>query len=360
MLYSSRAAVVRGQVVTPDGMGLIGVRVSTNGANEGFTMTRQDGWFDLMVNGGGPVMLQFGRNPYSPLRLALNVPWNEVMVLAPVKLADKEVHVQVPELYQSVPQCSDHDYDLVSPIAVSSWQTTFTGAPVSSVLAESQVVQESISIPGSNIRLMYHSSRAKGYYSTIQLQLTPDTVPETLVRVHLVISIEGVLEEKLFEADPNIKFTYAWDRLNIYRQRVYGVTTASIKVGYEYSDCAMVQWSVNTVKVPGHDMVLSDIGGWNLAVQHKYNFHEGILQKGDGSNIYLKYKPLVVTTLMGDGNQRQLECHGSQCEGEATKASLLAPKSLAVSPDGSVFVADHNLIRRISADGTVTTLLQLK
>ena len=42
----SRAAVVRGQVVTPDGMGLIGVRVSTNGANEGFTMTRQVRFFN--------------------------------------------------------------------------------------------------------------------------------------------------------------------------------------------------------------------------------------------------------------------------------------------------------------------------
>ena len=65
---NSRAAVVRGQVVTESGMGLIGVRVSTTLPNEGFTMTRDDGWFDLMVNGGGPVMLQFGRNPYPPLR----------------------------------------------------------------------------------------------------------------------------------------------------------------------------------------------------------------------------------------------------------------------------------------------------
>ncbi len=64
----SRAAVVRGRVVTSNGMGLIGVRVSTTLPNEGFTMTRDDGWFDLMVNGGGSVMLQFGRNPYPPLR----------------------------------------------------------------------------------------------------------------------------------------------------------------------------------------------------------------------------------------------------------------------------------------------------
>ncbi len=40
----------------------------------------------------------------------------------------------------------------------------------------------------------------------------------------------GILEEKIFEADPNIKYTFAWDRMNIYRQRVYGVTTANIKV----------------------------------------------------------------------------------------------------------------------------------
>jgi hypothetical protein len=42
----------------------------------------------------------------------------------------------------------------------------------------------------------------------------------------------GILEERIFEADPNIKFTFAWDRMNIYRQRVYGVTTANIMVSH--------------------------------------------------------------------------------------------------------------------------------
>ena len=112
-------------------------------------------------------------------------------------------------------------------------------------------------------------------------------------------------------------------------------------------------------QVSGHDMASEDIGGgWQLDAQHKYNFHEGILQKGDGSNIYLQYKPLVVTTLMGDGAPRPLECR--KCEGEAAQLSLLAPKSLAVAPDGSVYVADHDLIGRIAPDGTVRTVLKLK
>ena len=76
-------------------------------------------------------------------------------------------------------------------------------------------------------------------------------------------------------------------------QRVYGITTATIKVGYEYSGCEKNVWHIQTAKLSGHDMPNTDIGGWNLHVQHKYNFHSGILQKGDGNTVYLKYKPQV-------------------------------------------------------------------
>jgi hypothetical protein len=60
------------------GMGLMGVRVSTSTPLEGFTLTREDGWFDLLVNGGGAVTLQFGRSPFRPQSHIVNVPWNEV------------------------------------------------------------------------------------------------------------------------------------------------------------------------------------------------------------------------------------------------------------------------------------------
>ena len=95
-------------------------------------------------------------------------------------------------------------------------------------------------------------------------------------------------------------------------QRVYGVTTATIRVGYEYRDCGSedvsearsggssglknglgLVWHIETTKMSGHDLASTDMGGWNLHVQHKYNFHSGILQQGDGNTIYLKYKPQV-------------------------------------------------------------------
>lgn len=59
----------------------MGVRVSTSTPLEGFTLTRDDGWFDLLVNGGGAIVLQFGRSPFKPQTLTVYVPWNEVCCL---------------------------------------------------------------------------------------------------------------------------------------------------------------------------------------------------------------------------------------------------------------------------------------
>ncbi|XP_074109179.1 teneurin transmembrane protein Ten-m isoform X3 [Cotesia typhae] len=351
----SRSAVVRGRVVTSMGTGLMGVRVSTSTPLEGFTLTRDDGWFDLLVNGGGAVTLQFGRSPFKPQTHIVFVPWNEVVIIDRIVMStvDEKPPIHIAHA------CAAHDYDQMKPVVLATWKHGFQGAcpEKSAILAESQVVQESLQIPGTGLNLVYHSSRASGYLSTIQLQLTPESIPPTLNLIHLRITIEGILFEKTFEADPVIKFTYAWNRLNVYRQRVYGVTTAMVKVGYEYADCKDIIWDVQTTKLSGHDMSISEVGGWNLDIHHRYNFHEGILQKGDGSNIYLKHKPRVILTTMGDGHQRPLDCF--DCDGQASKQRLLAPVALAASPDGAIFVGDFNLIRKILVDGTVKTVVRL-
>ena len=62
---------------------------------------------------------------------------------------------------------------------------------------------------------------------------------------------------------------------------------------------------------------------------------------------------------MGTGQPRPLDC-GSSCDGPVAGKALLAPAAIAAAPDGSVFVADHSLVRRIGPNGIVTTLLHLK
>jgi hypothetical protein len=49
--YYSRVSVIRGQVVTPQGLGIIGIRVSVDkDARFGFTLTRTGGWYVFYFN----------------------------------------------------------------------------------------------------------------------------------------------------------------------------------------------------------------------------------------------------------------------------------------------------------------------
>ncbi|XP_063885071.1 teneurin-m-like isoform X4 [Scylla paramamosain] len=360
--HPRRAAVVRGRVVTRAGRGIIGLRVVTNKTREGFTLTRDDGMFDIMVNGGGVVSFTLGKPPFSPKMIRVMVPWNKVVVLDDIVMTvsgstDHSNAFHDHAQHRTTSHCPLHDYDLLRPIIMATWQNVFQGEcpHADTILVESQAVQESIQIPGTDVYLVYHSSRANGYESTIRMQLTPDHIPATLRRVHLRIVLEGTLFTRVFEADPNIKFTYAWDRYNVYRQRVHGVTVALVSVGYEHASCPKIVWEHQTTRVAGNDLLISMVGGFNFNIHHTYNYHQGILQKGDGQNIYLAGQRQLVTTLLGTGEERQVMC-GDRCEGEATQVPLLSPSCLAAAPDGSLYVGDFNLIHRVWPDGNVTTV----
>ena len=260
--------------------------------------------------------------------------------------------------------CSSHDYETMRPIVMASWRLglqTSSSGDKSGIVVESRVIREVIPIPNSRLGLVYHSGRARGYLSTIELRLTPEKVPATLKTIQLRITIEGVLFEKTFEADPNLKFTYSWKRLNIYRQRVYGTTTAVVKVGYTYEGCEKTVWNVQATKISGQDLTVSDIGGWDLNLHHRYNPQEGILYRGDGSNVFLRERPRLIFDLMGDGKRRNVDCDDATCHvGPVEEQRLLSPVALAAASDGSIYVGDYNLIRRIRPDRVVTTVLKLK
>lgn len=206
---------------------------------------------------------------------------------------------------------------------------------------------------------MYQSSQAAGYLSTVHMKLTHDVIPPTLTHVHVRVEIEGSLHVKTYEADPNLTHTFAWNKRNVYKQKVYGVAQAKISIGYQHSSCREPVWDTQTATLQGCDVDISDIGGWGLDIHHHYNFHEGILQKGDGSTLHLKQYPRTVQVLMGTGFQRPLLCP-DHCNGKAKDARLLTPVALASGPDGSLYVGDFNFIRRITPGGTVHTVLQLR
>ena len=88
---------------------------------------------------------------------------------------------------------------------------------------------------------------------------------------------DNVFFQHVWLGDASIKYTFAWDRRNAYRQKVYGIVNALVSVGYEYRDCREIFWETKTTTLAGYDMTSSEIGGWNLHMHHKYHFQEGDL-----------------------------------------------------------------------------------
>src|SRR5262249_33955277 len=80
-----RAAVLRGQVRTRDGTPLPGVTITIVGHPEyGHTLTRDDGLFDLAVNGGGHLTVQYEKAPYLTVQRQVQTPWQNYVWLPEV------------------------------------------------------------------------------------------------------------------------------------------------------------------------------------------------------------------------------------------------------------------------------------
>lgn len=378
-----------------------------------------------MVNGGGAVVVEFRREPFAILQKTIRVPWNEIVLMDSIELQldspEIGLHAAPGGLSSPLPEpdtpiCSAHNYRLLRPLIVpapksAQHSSSKTIGKLHSennqqqqravILRDSATVQQAITLPNSalyneSVAIVYISSRANDFMSTINLQLTPPlgaigtennpadsgsssnknnnnntpkSLSEDLKLVHVKIIIEGNLFEQTFEPQANLSFVYAWNRRNVYRQKSFGLSTASVSIGYEYFDCKHVIWTTKHIQLPGHDLSISDIGSqWNLNIHHRYNYRDAILQRGDGQNYNLKSdKPRVVQPIMGDGYHRQTNC--PFCDGATSpvEQKLLKPQALVSGPDGSLYVADYNLIRRIepAVSGTsqservVRTVLEL-
>lgn len=89
-----------------------------------------------------------------------------------------------------------------------------------------QVVQEEIPIPSSFVRLSYLSSRTPGYKTLLRILLTHSTIPAGMTKVHLTVAVEGRLTQKWFPAAINLVYTFAWNKTDIYGQKVWGLAEA--------------------------------------------------------------------------------------------------------------------------------------
>lgn len=89
-----------------------------------------------------------------------------------------------------------------------------------------QALQEEIAISGCKMRLSYLSSRTAGYKSVLRISLTHPTIPFNLMKVHLMVAVEGRLFRKWFAAAPDLSYYFIWDKTDVYNQKVFGLSEA--------------------------------------------------------------------------------------------------------------------------------------
>uniref|UniRef100_A0A4W3GH18 Teneurin-2 n=1 Tax=Callorhinchus milii TaxID=7868 RepID=A0A4W3GH18_CALMI len=350
---SSLASLIRGQVFTKDGTPLVGVNVSfVKYPQYGFTITRQDGTFDLVANGGASLTLHFERAPFLSQERTVWLPWNTFYAMNTLVMKTEE---------NTIPSCDLSGFVRPEPVLVSSPLSTFFSSSPSQnpIIPETQVLHEEIEIPGSNIKLCYLSSRTTGYKSLLKIMMTQSIVPINLIKVHLMVAVEGHLFQKWFHASPNLAYTFIWDKSDAYNQKVYGVSEAVVSVGFEYESCAnLILWEKRTALLQGYELDPSNLGGWSLDKHHALNVKSGVLHKGNGENQFLSQQPAVINSIMGNSRRRSISC--PSCNGLAEGNKLLAPVALAVGIDGSLYVGDFNFIRRIFPARNVTSILELR
>lgn len=99
---------------------------------------------------------------------------------------------------------------------------------------QNQVLMKSVPVAGSAFNLVYRSDRVEGRGRAFDLELTRDTYPDSLKKILLHIDVLGRRIEREFEPQPNLTFSYEWDRRDAYGRDYNAKAPIRIAVGFVY------------------------------------------------------------------------------------------------------------------------------
>jgi RHS repeat-associated protein len=251
---------------------------------------------------------------------------------------------------------------------------------------QNQIFSESVSIAGTQYYLHYTSDRVRGYNAgySLNIPLSGSIIPATLKRIDLVVEIAGKQFAKSFPAAPDQNYVFVWDGKDAYDRILQGQHPAKIRIGYVYDsyyavpapltasfglpsgtglpgyiparmESTLWQTYSSSVSMPG--TWISEgfgLGAWSLNVHHAYDPVGHVLYLGNGQR-------------KSAGNIRSISAFAGSSSGSsgfsgdgglATDAKLNSPRSIAIAPDGSIYLADqyNYRIRRVGTDGIISTV----
>jgi YD repeat-containing protein len=277
-----------------------------------------------------------------------------------------------------------------------------------------QVLGEAMPVIGTPWRLHYVSSRQKGRKAaanTLFMQLTDDKLPAVVKGISVTVSIAGREIDYCFQPSKNLSTTFTWDGLDAYGRPMVGGQKVNVDIEYLYpvlgyasagfggggggGTISFGEFSGMPGAVIGHpkesavnqcgkqfnppyglglgikktwsgilnggDARGNSIAGWSITPQNFYDVTGQVMLNGDGTRrgVQSPQSQNKITQSIANG-----ECHcggvsydpGAGDGGPISKATLIAT-FLAVAPDGSYYMGNSRRIRKVAADGTVTTVI---
>ncbi|MGH8487836.1 MAG: RHS repeat-associated core domain-containing protein, partial [Gammaproteobacteria bacterium] len=256
--------------------------------------------------------------------------------------------------------------------------------PGCSINAQARTLGELLPITGTAYTLHYQSRRANGYQPdrALAIRLAGAGIPASLQGIDLTVTVAGQRFTQAFPAAPNQSYRFVWDGLDGYGRPVTGSASATVTVSYRYNavyyaapadfEQSFAQASAgagsavigtrgaSTIAVTRtwqKDLAGSPaaqaVGDWSLSTHHRYDAVHRLLDLGTGEHRAAGNMNNVITTVAGNGTAGY-----SGDGGPAAQAKLYYPETIALGPDGSLYIADtfNNRIRRVGPDGIITTV----
>jgi RHS repeat-associated protein len=244
---------------------------------------------------------------------------------------------------------------------------------------QGQTLGEAVNVPGTPFFLRYSSDRTAGYKAdyTLNVPVSGITVPTSLKRIDLEISVAGQTFTQTLPAAADQTYRFAWDGTDAYSRTLQGRQPAVVDIGYVYDgvyqrtdrfgyngDGTPITGSRTRQEVTLHridhtfigpwDARGEGLGGWTLSVHHAYDPQGRTLYLGSGERRSALTINAVINTSAGNGAGAF-----SGDGGPAAQASFFFPQGVAVGPDGSVYIADtgNAVVRRVDASGIITTVV---
>ncbi|MEM7051801.1 MAG: hypothetical protein AAF604_19200, partial [Acidobacteriota bacterium] len=265
-----------------------------------------------------------------------------------------------------------------------------TGGSV--IECQNQILGEAVSIPGTGLALHYRSDRTPGRREgkTLSVRVTGPTVPASLQRAEVIVEVAGQRIYETFEPLPNQFLQLSWDGRDGWGRNTNGRTQARIAKRFcyqlEYNPSVGPEsrrsWGrfgevggifpsqVRTAGVVCTERVrrtnLSELGapltqwdarntglgGWTLSPHHTYDPDSRSLYLGTGDRRTPRPFGVASKRAVGTG-----EYSSNGDFGPAEQAAVRRPWSIAVAPNGTLYLADvsSGRVRQVSPDGIITT-----